>query len=137
MDTSFYYEALRLGNAHGPLRRMPISPELPPLRPLCSKTTMMTMFKNPVAASLVGALLLAGGVAIAQRPVGNVSGGRHPNLAAAQRLSEQAWQRIVDAQKANEWDLDGHAQKAKNLLDEVNRELKLAAETANREHKKK
>jgi hypothetical protein len=35
-------------------------------------------------------------------------------------------------QQANEWDLSGHAQKAKNLLDQVNDELKLAAETANR-----
>jgi hypothetical protein len=28
--------------------------------------------------------------------------------------------------------MKGHAQKAKNLLDEVNKELKLAAEAANR-----
>jgi hypothetical protein len=28
--------------------------------------------------------------------------------------------------------MDGHAQRAKNLLDDVNRELKLAAEAANR-----
>jgi hypothetical protein len=38
----------------------------------------------------------------------------------------------VAAQRANEWDMEGHAQKAKNLLDDVNRELKMAAETANR-----
>jgi hypothetical protein len=73
-----------------------------------------------------------GGIALAQRPKENVSGAHHPNLAAAQRFSQQAWQRIVDAQKANEWDLGGHAQKAKDLLDESNKELKLAAETANR-----
>ncbi len=73
-----------------------------------------------------------GGVATAQRPKRNISGERHPNLAAAQRLSQQAWERIVAAQQANEWDMQGHAQKAKNLLDEVNRELKLAAEAANR-----
>lgn len=59
-------------------------------------------------------------------------GGRHPNLAAAQRLCEQAWERVSAAQQANEFDMEGHAQKAKNLLDEVNRELKLAAEAANR-----
>lgn len=75
------------------------------------------------------------GFAIAERPRENVSAGRHPNLAAAQRLSEQAWQRIVAAQEANEWDMQGHAQKAKNLLDEANRELKLAAEAANRNRK--
>ena len=76
-------------------------------------------------------LLLVTGLALAQRPRENVSGGRHPNLAAAQRLSQQAWNKIVAAQEANEWDMQGHAQKAKNLLDEANRELKLAAETAN------
>ena len=81
---------------------------------------------------LAGLLLLLGGLALAQLPKENVAPGRHPNLAAAQRLSQQAWQRIVAAQEANEFDMQGHAQKAKNLLDEVNRELKLAAESANR-----
>jgi hypothetical protein len=76
--------------------------------------------------------LLIAGAALAQRPKENISAGRHPNLAAAQRLSEQAWQKIVAAQEANEWDMHGHAQKAKNLLDEANKELKAAAEAANR-----
>lgn len=80
----------------------------------------------------LGSLLLIGGVATAQRPKQNVSAGRHPNIAAAQRLSEQAWQKIVAAQEANEWDMQGHAQKAKELLDQANKELKLAAEAANR-----
>lgn len=79
--------------------------------------------------------LLIGGVALAQRPRDNVSAARHPNLAAAQRLSRQAWEKVVAAQEANEWDMQGHAQKAKNLLDEVNNELKLAAEAANRNRK--
>ena len=86
-------------------------------------------------ACTVGFLLLIGGLALAQRPEQDISPARHPNLAAAQRLSSQAWQKIVDAQRANEWDLDGHAQKAKNLLDEVNHELKLAAETSNRDRR--
>lgn len=77
-------------------------------------------------------LLLIAGMALAQRPRENVSGARHPNLAAAQRFSEQAWQRVVAAQQANEFDMEGHAQKAKNLLDEANRELKAAALAANR-----
>jgi hypothetical protein len=92
----------------------------------------MNIVKTRLLAALAGLLLLIGGVALAQRPQRNVSGARHPNIAAAQRLSRQAWQKVLDAQKANEWDMDGHAQKAKNLLDEVNRELKLAAEAANR-----
>ena len=92
----------------------------------------MNIVKTRVLAPVAGLLLLIGGVAVAQRPQRNVSSARHPNLAAAQRLSRQAWQKTLDAQKANEWDMDGHAQKAKNLLDEVNQELKLAAEAANR-----
>jgi hypothetical protein len=84
---------------------------------------------------LAAAIFLIGAVALAQRPKENVSPGRHPNIAAAQRLSQQAWEKIVAAQEANEWDMQGHAQKAKNLLDEVNRELKLAAEAANRNAK--
>ena len=88
-----------------------------------------------ISTVVFGLALLIGGVAIAQRPKDNVSGARHPNLAAAQRLSRQAWERIVAAQEANEWDMQGHAQKAKNLLDEVNNELKMAAEAANRNRK--
>ena len=88
-----------------------------------------------ISTVVLGLSLLIGGVAIAQRPKDNVSGARHPNLAAAQRLSRQAWEKVVAAQEANEWDMQGHAQKAKNLLDEVNNEWKLAAEAANRGHK--
>jgi len=88
--------------------------------------------RNRTAATAAAFLTLFGTVTLAQRPKQNVSPGRHPNLAAAQRLSEQAFTKIEAAQKANEWDMQGHAQKAKNLLDEVNKELKLAAETANR-----
>jgi hypothetical protein len=84
---------------------------------------------------LAGALVLLGGLAIAQKPKENISAARHPNLAAAQRLSQQAWEKIVAAQEANEFDMQGHAQKAKRLLDEVNNELKLAAGAANRNAK--
>ena len=89
------------------------------------------MTKTRILTAALGALLLIGGAAIAQ-PKRNISGARHPNLAAAQRLSQQAWEKISAAQEANEWDMQGHAKKAKELLDEVNRELKLAAEAANR-----
>lgn len=68
------------------------------------------------------------------RPADNVSHQRHPNLAAAQRLTTQAYNRIADAQRANEFDLGGHAAKAKQLLEEANRELKQAAQTSNAHH---
>jgi hypothetical protein len=89
-----------------------------------------TLLKVFLAASL-----LAGGVAIAQKPTQNVNPGRHPNLAAAQRLSEQAYQKIIAAQQDNEWDMEGHAQKAKDLLDQANQQLKLAAQYANKNKK--
>ena len=87
--------------------------------------------KKLAVTGLFAAALLAGSV-LAQPPVRDINPARHPNLAAAQRLSRQAWEKITAAQAANEWDLGGHAQKAKELLDQVNNELKLAAETANR-----
>jgi hypothetical protein len=81
---------------------------------------------------VMGIALLCATTLTAQRPAENVSPKRHPNIAAAQRFVEQAFNRITAAQEANEFDLGGHAAKAKELLDQVNRELKLAAETANR-----
>lgn len=93
---------------------------------------LWTMIKFRLLSGILGSVLLIGTVAFAQRPERDVSGRRHPNLAAAQRLSQQAFEKITAAQEANEWDMQGHARKAKQLLDEVNRELKLAAEAANR-----
>jgi hypothetical protein len=50
----------------------------------------------------------------------------------AQRLINQAFDRIVAAQQANEWDMGGHAARAKDLLDQAKREIKLATVAANR-----
>ena len=88
-----------------------------------------------VAGVALGAALVCGGFAVAQKPVDNVSGKKHPNLAAAQRLSTQAYEKITAAQQANEWDMNGHVAKAKELLEQVNNELKLATEAANKNHK--
>ena len=72
-----------------------------------------------------------------KKPVQNVSPKKHPNLAAAQRLTAQAFQKVTAAQQANEWDMEGHAAKAKDLLDQANNELKQAAEAANENKGKK
>jgi hypothetical protein len=88
--------------------------------------------KKYLSLQVLALLLLSGAVAPAQKPKDNVSGLRHPNIAAAQRFCTQAWEKIVAAQQANEFDMNGHAQKAKELLDQVNKELKMAAESANR-----
>jgi hypothetical protein len=84
-----------------------------------------------IAAVLAAGLLVAT-TSFAQRPKQNVSAARHPNIAAAQRLVAQAFTKVTAAQQANEFDLGGHAAKAKDLLDEANKELKLAAEASNR-----
>jgi hypothetical protein len=78
----------------------------------------------------VAALLLAG-TAFADHPATNVNASKHPNLADAQRLCSQAYNKIEAAQHANEWDMNGHAKKAKELLVQVNAELKEAALAAN------
>jgi hypothetical protein len=83
--------------------------------------------RRTILGSVMGAALFAGGMITAQ-----VNPGRHPNLAAAQRLCEQAFNKVTAAQVANEWDMDGHAAKAKDLLDQANRELNQAARAANR-----
>ncbi len=87
--------------------------------------------KNLAVAGLIAVALLGSTAVLGDPPVRDISAARHPNLAAAQRLSRRAWERVSAAQAANEWDMDGHAQKAKDLLDQVNVELKAAAEAAN------
>jgi len=91
--------------------------------------------QNVVFTWMLGAALVCGTVVLAQKPAQNVSPKRHPNLAAAQRLCDNAYQKIVAAQQANEFDLAGHAQKAKELLDQANNELKQAATTSSRNAK--
>lgn len=91
------------------------------------------MNKSILRLSLIGiaGVGLAVTLALANTPARNVSSVRHPNLAAAQRLCEEAYQKITAAQEANEFDMHGHAAKAKALLGEANAEIKLAAEAAN------
>jgi hypothetical protein len=83
-------------------------------------------------AMLAVAVTLAACAVSAQVPVQNVDPARHGNLAAAQQLVVQAFQRLSDAQYANDNQLGGHVARAKDLLREANNEIKLAAEAANR-----
>jgi hypothetical protein len=86
---------------------------------------------------LISSVFLAaalGGVAsvsYAQPPVQNISSWRHGNLAAAQSLVAEAFDRMTAAQQANEFQLGGHAGRAKELLREASEEMKLAAIEAN------
>ena len=88
--------------------------------------------RKAILSVVAGAFLLTGSLAFAEEPMQNINPKWHPNLAAAQRFSRWAFEKINAAQQANEWDMEGHAQKAKELLDQVNDELKMAAEAANR-----
>jgi hypothetical protein len=87
------------------------------------------MARIAMAACTLGLAVIAASVFAA--PANNVSSTKHPNIAAAQHLTTQAYEKIVAAQKANEYDLGGHAAHAKELLQQANNELKLAAETSN------
>jgi hypothetical protein len=83
--------------------------------------------RNIVFGAVAAAALLTSGFLAGQ----DVSWRRHPNLAQAQHLIDQAYAKISDAQGANEFDMSGHAAKAKDHLEAANREIKLAAEAAN------
>jgi hypothetical protein len=88
---------------------------------------MMTVARTALALTL----LAASGGALAQEPVQNIDPSRHGNLAAAQDLVRQAYDRLTNAQQENNGDLGGHASKAKELLRQANIEIRLAADAAN------
>ena len=89
---------------------------------------------NLFLSSVFCAALVCGGVILAQGPAANIDPNKHPNLAEAQHHIMEAYQKIDAAQTANKEELGGHADKAKQLLDEASRELKSAAEYADQHH---
>jgi hypothetical protein len=70
----------------------------------------------------------------AREPTLNVSPYRHGNIASAQEYSRYAFDAMTQAQQSNEFDMGGHAERAKQLLAQANDEMKLAAEWANHRH---
>jgi len=92
--------------------------------------------RNSLLLSLLILVLLGVGLLFAQeRPVDNINPQLHPHLAKAQRLCNQAYNALVEAQGANDFDMEGHAAKAKELLAEASRQMKAAALAANKEGK--
>jgi hypothetical protein len=81
--------------------------------------------------TILGATVFCCGLTLAQEPVQNIDRKVHPNLAEAQNHVAQANKYIIVAQKDNKNDMQGHAEKARQLLVQANQELKLAAEAAN------
>jgi hypothetical protein len=88
---------------------------------------MRFSFGRGVVVALALAIPLG---ALADKEPQKISG--HPNLLAAQKLAAQAFDKLTAAQKANEYDLGGHAAKAKDLLRQANEEIKLAADAADK-----
>ena len=95
----------------------------------------MNKWISTLALGVVLAIPAGAAFAQAAKPVQNVSAKKHPNLAAAQRLTDQAFQKLTASQQANEFDEGGHAAKAKDLLDQASKEMKQAAEADNAKKK--
>lgn len=84
----------------------------------------------PVGAAVV---VLATVVAVfAQAPVVDIDIHKNRNLWKAQRNIVIAFESIQEAQKLNPRDQGRHAQKARDLLIQANKELKLAAEAGSK-----
>ena len=81
-----------------------------------------------LVAGFVVICLVSTGIAVNAVDVGP----RHGNLRAAQKFIERAINKINAAQVANEYDMEGHAARAKELLDQAYDEIKLAALAANK-----
>jgi hypothetical protein len=92
----------------------------------------MTRKSLLVTTALYGALACVE-VAVAQAPVVNIDPHRHGNLAAAQKFIVQAYQKLNEAQRDNQGQLGGHAQRAKDLLTQADEEIRLAANVSNAE----
>ena len=82
--------------------------------------------KKIIAALLTAVITVPIGAAIAKNEMKG-----HPNLIAAQGLIHQAYEKIVAAQKANEYDMQGHAKKAEEDLKLAVDEINMAATAAN------
>jgi hypothetical protein len=89
--------------------------------------------KKMIIGGLVLGIVVCGrmlGAQDAQAPVVNIDPNRHGNLAAAQGEIVDAYQRIEMAQHANDGQLGGHAQRAKDFLTQADAELRQAADFA-------
>jgi hypothetical protein len=93
----------------------------------------MTKNSRLINTILSGALF-CGGVTLAQEPVEDINKNIHPFMAAAQHHVVEASREIENERKNNKYDMQGHAEKAMQLLVQVNHELKLAVLAADNPH---
>lgn len=87
--------------------------------------------RNLATSVLLCTALSFVGTVFAQAPVVNIDRRRHGNLAAAQSFIVEAYQKLDMAQQANEDQLGGHTQRAKQLLTQADQEIRLAANVSN------
>lgn len=87
--------------------------------------------KSLVIGAALAAACVFGANAMAQDVPHVDIGQRHGNLRHAQENIVAAYEYVSNAQDANDDRLGGHAGRAKELLAEANRELRLAANVAN------
>lgn len=88
------------------------------------------MKRDLIIRAALAATLACAATVLAQAPVVNI-GPKHPNLRAAEENIVQAYQKVDQAQRSNEDQLGGHADKAKELLLQADKELRLAANASN------
>lgn len=81
-----------------------------------------------VAGGILSAVLACPGVLAAQQPTVDIDTDGHGNLSSAQEYVSMAWQRIDRAQKVNNYDMGGHAARAKELLEQADAEIRAAAD---------
>lgn len=85
-------------------------------------------FNRTVKNSVLALTLVASGAVVGAQ----INAGRHPHLAAAQQHGREAYRELTEAQQANDFDMGGHAQKAKDLLVQANQQLDMAVADANK-----
>lgn len=85
--------------------------------------------KKLILAAACGVLLGAAALAFAKV--------EHPNLHAAFEDIQKAEKSLAAAEKGNEYDLGGHAAKARDLLKQAEGEIAQAVQVANKDEKKK
>ncbi len=74
-------------------------------------------------------------VGLAVGAVAAVAAEKNPNITDAENFMSQALAKISDAQKANEFDMGGHAQKAKDLVTQAQGEMQQAESIADQPKK--
>lgn len=94
------------------------------------------MIKRKLTFSVMATAMLFCCATLAQEPVVDIDAKVNPELATAQRDVVAANKAIISAQNANHYDMKGHAEKARELLVQVNNELKLAAQSRDAPKKK-